>query len=241
MRLLWIATGVVFLDQATKVVVRLKMAMPPYRSIPLLGDWLKLTFTENPGMAFGISFGPAGMVTAFSIVATLLIIIYLYRVRKGYTMYRASLALILGGAIGNIIDRMFYGMLFGYGNFFQGRVVDFIHVNLWSGYVPDAVPLIGGTYMALFPIWNVADMAIVVGVVGILVFQKKFHKILAEAAEAEAAEAKAAEVERATATPEPEGATDTPDLSFNGVAPPGTAETPPVWTPPAVDEDELPE
>ena len=233
MRLLWIAAGVVLLDQTTKVVVRLTMAMPPYRSISLLGDWLKLTFTENPGMAFGISFGPAGMVTAFSIAATILIIVYLYRVRKEYAPYRFSLALILGGAVGNIIDRMFYGMLFDYGNFFQGRVVDFIHVNLWSGYVSDAVPLVGGTYMALFPIWNVADMAIVVGVVGILVFQKKFHKILAEAAEA-----KAAGAEGATAAPESEGATATPDPSVNGVAPPGTAETPPVWTPPAVGEDE---
>lgn len=234
MRLLWIAAGVVGVDQATKIVVHQKMSMPPYRSIDLIGDWLKLTFTENPGMAFGISFGPAGMVTAFSIVATILIIIYLYRVRKGYALYRASLALILGGAIGNIIDRMFYGMLFGYGNFFQGRVVDFIHVNLWSGYVSDAVPLIGGTYMALFPIWNVADMTIVAGVVGILVFQKKFHKILAEAAEAKAAEG-------ATAAPEPEGATATPDLSVNGMAPPGTAETLPAWTPPAIGEDEPPE
>jgi len=95
--------------------------------------------------------------------------------------------------------------------------------------------------MALFPIWNVADMTIVAGVVGILVFQKKFHKILAEAAEAKeakAAEAKAAEAEGVTAAPEPEGAIATPDLSVNGVAPPGTAETPPVWTPPAVGEDE---
>ena len=236
MRLLWIAAGVVLLDQTTKVVVRLTMAMPPYQSISLLGDWLKLTFTENPGMAFGISFGPAGMVTAFSIAATILIIVYLYRVRKEYAPYRFSLALILGGAVGNIIDRMFYGMLFDYGNFFQGRVVDFIHVNLWSGYVPDAVPLVGGTYMALFPIWNVADMAIVVGVVGILVFQKKFHKHLAEAAEAK--EAKAAEAEGTAA--ESEGATATPALSVNGEAPPGTAETPPVWTPPAVGEDEQP-
>ena len=239
MRLLWIAAGVVLLDQTTKVVVRLTMAMPPYRSISLLGDWLKLTFTENPGMAFGISFGPAGMVTAFSIAATILIIVYLYRVRKEYAPYRFSLALILGGAVGNIIDRMFYGMLFDYGNFFQGRVVEFIHVNLWSGYVSDAVPLVGGTYMALFPIWNVADMAIVVGVVGILVFQKKFHKILAEAAEAR--EAEAAEAEGATAAPELVGVTATPDLSVNGVAPPGTAEAPPVWTPPAIGEDKPPE
>jgi len=238
MRLLWIAAGVVLLDQTTKVVVRLTMAMPPYRSISLLGDWLKLTFTENPGMAFGISFGPAGMVTAFSIAATILIIVYLYRVRKEYAPYRFSLALILGGAVGNIIDRMFYGMLFDYGAFFQGRVVDFIHVNLWSGYVPETVPLIGGTYMALFPIWNVADMTIVVGVVGILVFQKKFHKILARAAEARAAEAKVtqgvAAVDPLVNGEAPPGTAETP-LAWT---PPGTAKTPPAWTPPAVGEDE---
>jgi len=186
MRLLWITAGIIAFDQVTKVIVRQTMAVPPYRSISLLGEWLQLTYTENPGMAFGITFGPPGMVTVFSIVATLLIIVYIYRVRKGYTPYRASLAFILGGAIGNIIDRMFYAQLFGYGSFFQGRVVDFIHVNLWSGYIPDAVPLIGGNYMALFPIWNVADMAIVGGVIGILVFQKKFHKHLAEAHAAEA-------------------------------------------------------
>jgi signal peptidase II len=223
MRLLWIAAGVVVVDQAAKMVVRHTMAMPPYRSIGLLGDWLKLTFTENPGMAFGITFGPAGLVTAFSIIATLLIVVYLYRVRKGYAPYRASLALILGGAVGNIIDRMFYGLVFGYGNFFQGRVVDFIHVDLWSGYVPDVVPFIGGNYMALFPIWNVADMAIVVGVIGILVFQKKFHEILARAAEAKAAEA--------------EGAT-APGLSFNGLAPIPAVKTPPLWVPPTRSEDE---
>ena len=223
MRLLWIAAGVVVVDQATKIVIHQTMSMPPYRSINLLGDWLKFTFTENPGMAFGITFGPAGLVTAFSIIATLLIIVYLYRVRKGYAPYRLSLALILGGAIGNIIDRTFYGMLFGYGEIFQGRVVDFIHVNLWSGYVPDTVPLIGGNYMALFPIWNVADMAIVIGVVGILVFQKKFHKVLAEAEEA-----RGAKTDGAAAV----------SLSVNGVPPPGSAEAPPIWTPPTISEDD---
>jgi signal peptidase II len=145
----------------------------------LIGDWLKLTFTENPGMAFGITFGPPGMVTMFSIIATLLIILYLYNVRKGYTPYRASLALILGGAVGNIIDRVFYAKIFSSGALFQGHVVDFIHVNVWRGYIPDAVPFFGGNYMALFPIWNVADMAIVMGVVGILVFQRKFHERMA--------------------------------------------------------------
>lgn len=229
MKLLWVAAGVLLIDQATKVVVRLNMAMPPYRSIPLLGDWLKLTFTENPGMAFGITFGPAGLITGFSIIATMLIIVYMYRVRAGYTPYRASLSFILGGAIGNIIDRLFYGMIFDYGEFFKGRVVDFIHVNVWSGVVPDAVPLLGGTYMALFPIFNVADMAIVSGVVGILVFQKKFHQQLLEAAEASTASSS----EGATPDTAAVAAAAVVDSSVNGIPPVG--ETPVVEAPPAVE------
>ena len=189
MRLLWMAASVVLIDQITKITVLQTM----YRgqSIPLIGDWLKLTFTENPGMAFGITFGPPGMVTMFSIIATLLIIFYLYTVRKGYLPYRASLALILGGAIGNIIDRVFYASIFNSGPLFQGHVVDFIHVNVWRGYIPDAIPFFGGNYMALFPIWNVADMAIVLGVVGILIFQRKFHERMAAQQEAAQADSEA--------------------------------------------------
>lgn len=145
------------------------------QQIHLVGDWLKFTYTENPGMAFGITFGPRGMVTVFSVIATFLITLYLFKVRKGYFPYRASLAFILGGAVGNIIDRVFYGAVFGGDSLFVGRVVDFIHVNIWSGFIPESLPLIGGTYLSLFPIWNVADMAIVCGVVGILYFQKKYH------------------------------------------------------------------
>ncbi|MGI9175088.1 MAG: signal peptidase II [Rhodothermales bacterium] len=186
MRTLWIAAVVVVVDQLSKLaVVRLMYN----RSIPLLGDWLRLTYTENPGMAFGITFGPRGMVTVFSIIATVLIIVYLVSVRKGYGPYRWSLALILGGAIGNIIDRVFYGVFYGYDGFFTGRVVDFIHVNAWRGFVPDAIPFIGGTYMNLFPIWNVADMAIVLGVVGILVFQGRFHQQAMEQTRREPTEA----------------------------------------------------
>ena len=207
MRVLWIAAVIVLIDQATKQLVLETM----YRgqSIPVLGDWLKLTFTENPGMAFGITFGPAGMVTIFSIIATLLIIVYLVKVRHGYAPYRVGLALILGGAFGNIIDRVFYGVLNESGALFQGKVVDFIHVNMWRGYLPESLPLIGGNYVALFPIWNVADMAIVVGVVAILIFQKKFHEqMLAEMAPAE------------TAEPAPP--------AVNGTTPEAAA-----WTPPA--------
>lgn len=180
MRLVWLAVGVLVLDQATKIAVRLNVGMNPRWSVSLIGDWLKLTYTENPGMAFGITFGPEGLITGFAIVATILIVVYAVRIRTGYLPYRISLAVILGGAVGNIIDRLFYGVAFGYGGFFKGRVVDFIHVDIWRGFVPDGVPLLGDSYLALFPIFNVADIAIVGGVVGILVFQKQFHRQLAD-------------------------------------------------------------
>lgn len=173
MRVVWITALVVLIDQTAKVIVVNTMYLG--QSIPLIGDWLRLTFTENPGMAFGITFGPRALVAILSILATMLIIGYMISVRNAHWTYRASLALILGGALGNIIDRTFYGVILGYDTFFVGRVVDFIHVNMWRGYVPDAVPFLGGSYVALFPIWNVADMAIVAGVVGILIYQKYLH------------------------------------------------------------------
>lgn len=174
MRAFWVTALIVLIDQLTKLAIYATM----YRgqSIPVLGDWLRLTYTLNPGMAFGITFGPPGLITILALGATLLILVYIFHVRDGYAPYRYSLALILGGALGNIIDRIFYGKLFGYADLFQGQVVDFIHVNLWRGYIPESIPLLGGTYAALFPIWNVADMAIVIGVVGILLFQRTFHE-----------------------------------------------------------------
>ena len=187
MRVLWLTALVVIIDQATKQLVLRTMYLG--QQIPILGDWLKFTYTENPGMAFGITFGPKGMVTIFAIIATVLISVYLYRVRWDYLPYRASLALILGGALGNIVDRVFYGKLYDNDTLLVGKVVDFIHVNVWSGFIPEAVPLIGGTYVSLFPIWNVADMAIVCGVVGIVAFQKVHHRQLEERAAAERARA----------------------------------------------------
>ncbi|MEX0746582.1 MAG: signal peptidase II [Rhodothermales bacterium] len=187
MRVLWLTGLVIVLDQVSKIIVLRTMYLG--QQIPLLGTWLKLTYTENPGMAFGITFGPKSLVTIFSIIATVLISFYLYKVRNGYSPYRASLALILGGAVGNIIDRVFYGALFNDGSFFVGRVVDFIHVNIWSGFIPEAIPMIGGTYVSLFPIWNVADMAIVCGVAGILIFQKVYHLHVQEQEERESGRA----------------------------------------------------
>jgi len=173
MRLLWITLGILVIDQATKVAVRLNM--PLRSSIDLIGNWFKFTFTENPGMAFGIILGSPGIVTACSIVATSLIIVYIVRVRSGYAPYTMCLAAVLGGALGNIVDRLLHGWIFDYAPLLQGRVVDFIHFHIWAGLVPDGIPLIGGQYMAFFPIFNLADTAICLGITGVLIFQKKFH------------------------------------------------------------------
>jgi signal peptidase II len=183
MRVLWVSLAIIVADQISKLAVLKTMVRS--RSIPVIGDWFKLTYTENPGMAFGVAFGPPAMITILSIIATTIIIGYLYTVRRGYLPYRASLALVLGGALGNIIDRVFYGKLFYDLPFFQGRVVDFLHLDVWRGYLPDWIPLFGGTGLALFPIGNVADVAIIVGVIGIIWFQKRYHAQIAAESGAE--------------------------------------------------------
>jgi signal peptidase II len=187
MRAFWVAAVIVAIDQATKIAVVRMMHL--HESIPVVGDWLKFTFTENPGMAFGITVGPKGLIAVLALIATLLIAGYLWRIHRGYAPYRYSLSLVLGGALGNIIDRLFYGLIYDYGGLFQGHVVDFIHVDIWRGYVDpwSGVPFAEGQpwSVALFPIWNVADMAIVVGVVGILFFQQGFHEEIQARREAE--------------------------------------------------------
>ena len=183
MRFLWVSFALVLADQLTKLWVR--AAMLPGESVPVLGDVLRLTYTTNPGMAFGLTLGSKLFLTLFSIAATVMIGVYLWYVRRGPWGYRLSLALIIGGALGNVIDRTFYGVIYGYAPLFHGEVVDFIHVDLWRGVVAEWVPFFGGNYLALFPIWNVADMAIVVGVAAIIVFQRRFHEGLLEAEQVE--------------------------------------------------------
>ena len=213
MRVFWISVLVLLADQATKAAVL--NFMYRQQSIALLGDWLRLTFTENPGMAFGITVGPPGTVTVLSIIATVLVAAYIYQVRDTYPPYRMSLSFILGGAIGNIIDRVFYGWWLGYGELFTGKVVDFIHVSLWQGFIPEVVPFLGGAYMELFPIWNVADMAIVCGVVGVLVFHHEFHERLIEQQRAQRASADR-EPRMAASPALPTSLYVRPPLSMNG-------------------------
>jgi len=179
MRLLWIICLSLIADQVIKVTVRIGMF--PGESIVVADNWLRLTFAENPGMAFGLTMGPRWLIPVMALIATTLIGGYLYYVRKGYAPYTVSLAFVMGGALGNLVDRVFYGVWFEYGPLFQGRVVDYLHINVWRGYVPPEVPFWGGTYATLLPIFNLADVFILGGVIGLLVYQGRYHQQLARA------------------------------------------------------------
>jgi len=144
--------------------------------IDVIGEWFKLYFTENKGIAFGIEFGGRTgklFLSIFRILAAGLIGYYLYylinqKVKQGLIF---SLCLILAGAVGNIIDSTFYGLLFSYEELFHGNVVDMLYFPLWKGYLPEWLPFLGGDYFIFFkPVFNIADSAITIGVLSILLF-----------------------------------------------------------------------
>ncbi len=172
MRVLWASVLIVLVDQITKVWVKLSMFYG--ESIPVVGRLFRFTFTENPGMAFGLELGggDAGklFLSVFSVLATVAIGVWLWRVRDAPFGYRLALALVLGGALGNVIDRVFYGVAWGYAPLGFGNVVDFLHLDVWAG----TVPVIG--YLALFPIGNVADVSILAGITLLLFAQKAFQE-----------------------------------------------------------------
>ncbi|MEM6325894.1 MAG: signal peptidase II [Bacteroidota bacterium] len=176
MRVLWATFLIVVADQITKLVVQANMTYGD--SIPVIGEFFRFTYTENPGMAFGLTVGSKLFLTLFSVAATILIFVYLRHVRWAPLGYRLALAFVLGGALGNVIDRVFYGVAFGecppspegMSRLFYGCVVDFIHFDIWRGEV-------FGRYIALFPIGNIADLMIIAGVVLILVTQGTFHEV----------------------------------------------------------------
>ncbi len=210
MRVLWITFLVLVLDQITKVLVKTNMYLG--QTIPVVGDWFRLTFTENAGMAFGLTLGVPLLVTALSIAATIAIVFYLWHARTMKLGYRLSLAFVLGGAFGNIVDRVLYGWIFDYAPLLQGRVVDFVHVNVFSGRAADWIPFLGGKHVTLFPIWNVADMAIVCGVIAIIALHGAIEERLAE--DARMAEEKMPATAR---VPVPPASIDTPHASGNAV------------------------
>ena len=180
--------GIIVVDQIVKILVKTHMHIG--EDIPLIGEWCRLHFIENEGFAFGMSFGgAAGKIglTLFRIVATGVIAWFIWKQLKqnGRTSLIACLVLIFAGAIGNLIDSCFYGLLFnesfynvatlfppegGYAPLLQGKVVDMFYFPLFDFYWPEWVPVIGGDHFEFFSaIFNVADAAITIGVIWLIV------------------------------------------------------------------------
>ena len=157
-------------------------------------DWFYIHFTENNGMAFGLEFGGAWGKLALSVFRILFVgylISYLAKLLRKKTdpILITCFSLVLAGAIGNILDGAFYGLLFsdsyhqlanflpesgGYAPLLFGRVVDMFYFPIFKGYLPDWLPLYGGDYFVFFrPVFNVADAAISIGVGMMIIFQKR--------------------------------------------------------------------
>lgn len=178
MKVLYISLIVVLIDQVTKIIVK-GLSIPswniwikgmPYQSsIKVIDDFFMITFIENPGMAFGIQVGGKLFLSLFTIFATLLILFFIWKNRHENIYVRLALAFILGGAIGNLIDRTFYGVIYNYAPIFYGSVVDFFHLN-----TPD-FNLFGKTFYS-FPIFNVADISVSIGFVMIIFGYNKMFK-----------------------------------------------------------------
>ena len=150
-----ISTVVIVFDQITKILTKKHMFLG--QSEEVLGDFLRYTYIQNPGMAFGIQIGNKTLFTIFSILASIVVFVYLIRTRGDKVFVKLALALILGGAIGNLIDRVLYG-----------AVVDFIDVGIGQ---------------MRWPVFNIADSAVSVGMVilvGIILFEPKEQADLKE-------------------------------------------------------------
>lgn len=150
--------------------------------IHVFGNWFILHFTENNGIAFGMEFGGTTgkiLLTIFRIIAASLIAWFMFRlIRQNYPAgLIISISFVFVGALGNIIDSVFYGIIFDYAPLLQGRVVDMLYFPIIRGYWPDWMPFFGGNYFIFFrPVFNLSDTAITTGVFSILLFYSKYLK-----------------------------------------------------------------
>jgi len=178
LRVLYITIFVVVADQVSKFWIKgfyipflnLKHeGMQIGQKIPVIGDFFRITFIENPGLAFGIDVDSTIKlwISLFSLVASVGLVIYLYVARKENLGFRIALAMILGGAVGNFIDRAFYGIIYDYAPLFYGKVVDFLDFDFFN------LTLFGKSYDR-FAIFNVADSSVTIGIF-LLLFLYRDH------------------------------------------------------------------
>ncbi len=187
---------ILVLDQALKIWIKTHMTLGQEFSV--IGNWFILHFIENNGMAFGMEFaGKTGklILSIFRVIAVVGIGLYLRHIIKEGAPYGLvfSISAIFAGAIGNIIDSAFYGIIFtdsgffqlasifpkegGYSSFLHGRVVDMLYFPVIKGYYPSWFPWnAGGEFIFFRPVFNLADSSITIGVSSILIFQKHFFK-----------------------------------------------------------------
>ena len=185
---------ILVIDQIVKIWIKTHMTIG--ESIPVLGNWFQIYFIENNGMAFGMQFGGSFgklLLTLFRLALAGFIIYYIGKLikTKAPTGVLIGISLVLIGAIGNILDCLFYGMIFnestftqvatlfpvggGYAPFLFGKVVDMLYFPLINTTFPDWVPIWGGEDFVFFrPIFNMADSCITIGVIYMLLFQRKF-------------------------------------------------------------------
>ncbi|WP_037318668.1 lipoprotein signal peptidase [Salegentibacter sp. Hel_I_6] len=182
---------VLLIDQISKFYIKTNFSLG--EEVPVF-DWFRILFVENEGMAWGTKIpGEYGklILTLFRLVAIVGIGYWLWdSVRKnGSRILITAIALIFAGAFGNIIDSVFYGIIFndsygqvaefmpaqgGYGTLFHGKVVDMLYFPLWQGNLPEWIPFWGGNYFTFFePVFNIADTAISAGVILLLLFNKR--------------------------------------------------------------------
>lgn len=181
MKALYVSLIIVIVDQITKLLVKgfaisflgLNFeGMYLGQMIPVWGDFFRLTFVENPGMAFGYDPGESFklIISIFSLIASIGLVIYLYVIRDKSLSLRIAIACILGGAVGNLIDRTFYGVFFDYAPLFYGKVVDFLDFDFFN------FTLFGRSYDR-WPVFNIADAAVTIGVLILILFYKKHNEI----------------------------------------------------------------
>lgn len=182
---------VLLIDQISKFYIKTNFALGEEVEV---FDWFRILFVENEGMAWGTKIpGEYGklFLTLFRLVAIVGIGYWLWdSVKKNASrILIASIALIFAGAFGNIIDSVFYGIIFNdsygqvaefmpadgaYGTLFHGKVVDMLYFPLWQGNLPQWIPFWGGNYFTFFePVFNIADTSISVGVILLLLFNKR--------------------------------------------------------------------